>query len=152
LAFAASVLLGTGCIGPFNAWHQMLNWNEHVCENHWGQEGVFLVCNILPVYGLCSLGDVLIFNSIEFWGGKNPIPPVEASKKTSKLDATHDLSIEKVADGKVEVQVLENGAVIGTYTIDQTNGRNSVLRDTAGNALAAAEMQPNGEVTLVAVK
>ena len=28
---------------------------------------------ILPAYELCCLGDVLIFNSIEFWGGQNPV-------------------------------------------------------------------------------
>jgi hypothetical protein len=25
------------------------------------------------VYGICILGDALIFNSIQFWGGENPI-------------------------------------------------------------------------------
>jgi hypothetical protein len=33
---------------------------------------------ILPVYGLCTLGDALIFNSIEFWGGENPIQKASA--------------------------------------------------------------------------
>ena len=36
-------------------------------------ELVFLGLCILPAYELCTLGDALIFNSIEFWGGQNPI-------------------------------------------------------------------------------
>ena len=28
---------------------------------------------IIPVYGLATLGDALIFNTIEFWSGSNPV-------------------------------------------------------------------------------
>ncbi len=36
-------------------------------------ELVFLGLIIIPAYGLFSFGDAIIFNSIEFWGGSNPI-------------------------------------------------------------------------------
>lgn len=72
--FALS-LLATSCLGPNNAFNNLNHWNQHVTENKWGNEGIFLVLNIIPVYGLFYYGDILIFNSIEFWGGKNPIEP-----------------------------------------------------------------------------
>jgi len=72
---APIVLLGvfaTSCIGPMNAFNGVLNWNSQVSESKWLNELVFL-----PVYAIAlpiaGLGDVLIFNSFEFWGGKNPI-------------------------------------------------------------------------------
>ena len=68
-------LLATSCLGPNNAFNNLNHWNQHVTENKWGNEGIFLVLNIIPVYGLFYYGDILIFNSIEFWGGKNPIEP-----------------------------------------------------------------------------
>ncbi len=72
LALAACAFL-PGCYGPNNAWNNLHDWNGKVTESKWGNEAVFLALNIIPVYGFCYLGDVLIFNSMEFWGMKNPI-------------------------------------------------------------------------------
>src|SRR5512138_595050 len=68
LCFAAS-----GCIGSFGAFNKLLSWNKSVTPNKWGNELIFLALNIIPVYGLAMLGDMLIFNAIEFWGGDNPM-------------------------------------------------------------------------------
>ena len=67
-------LLATSCYGPFTLTRRLHHWNGTV-DGEWGNEGVFLLCAIIPVYGICMLGDALIFNSIQFWGGENPISP-----------------------------------------------------------------------------
>ena len=72
----ASVLL-TGCTGPFQLTKNLHKWQTSP-EEKWMDEVVFLGCIILPVYGLATLGDALIFNSIEFWGGENPIKAASA--------------------------------------------------------------------------
>jgi len=72
---AAALFLGSltpACYGPFNATRNLWHWNGQI-EGKWGQEGVFLLLTIIPVYELFALGDSLIFNSIQFWGGDNPI-------------------------------------------------------------------------------
>ena len=74
---AGLLILGSmtsACYGPFNLTRNIWHWNGSI-ENKWGREGVFLVLAIIPVYGICMLGDAIIFNSIEFWGGENPIKP-----------------------------------------------------------------------------
>ncbi len=63
----------TGCIGSFGAFNKLLAWNKKVTDQKWGNELIFLGLNIIPVYGLAFLGDILIFNAIEFWGGSNPM-------------------------------------------------------------------------------
>jgi len=65
----------TSCYGPFQLTKNFHHWNGTVVSNEWGQEGLFLLFNIIPVYGICMLGDAIIFNSIQFWGGENPIKP-----------------------------------------------------------------------------
>lgn len=70
------LLAGPSCYGPFRLTKQVHKFNGNF-EEKWVSEVVFLGCIILPVYGLAMLGDGLIFNSIEFWGGKNPIEPVK---------------------------------------------------------------------------
>ena len=72
-ASLALTLLGTSCLGPNNAFNNLNRWNQKVTDSKWANEGIFLVLNIIPVYGLWYYGDILIFNSIEFWGGDNPI-------------------------------------------------------------------------------
>jgi len=72
-ASLALTMLGTSCLGPNNAFNNLNRWNQKVTDSKWANEGIFLVLNIIPVYGLWYYGDILIFNSIEFWGGDNPI-------------------------------------------------------------------------------
>ena len=67
-----SVILSTGCTGTFGLTRKIHNWQTSF-ENRWVDEAAFLGCVILPVYGLSTLGDALIFNSIEFWTGNNPM-------------------------------------------------------------------------------
>lgn len=88
LGILCAVMLTTSCIGPMNASGRVKTWNRKI-ENRWLGEGVFLVFRYFPVYTACFLGDVLIFNSIEFWGGKNPIKPPkpEDIERVKELDA-----------------------------------------------------------------
>jgi len=91
-ALAGLLVLGSlssGCYGPFNLTRNLHHWNGTVTANKWGQEGLFLVLSIIPVYGICVLGDSLIFNSIEFWGGENPIKPnAMAEQELDQVAAT----------------------------------------------------------------
>jgi hypothetical protein len=67
----ASILL-TGCTGPF-ALTKKLHTGQTGFENKWVDEVAFLGCIILPIYGLATVGDAIIFNSVEFWTGDNPM-------------------------------------------------------------------------------
>ena len=66
-------LVGSSCLGPNNAFNSLHAWNEKATDNKWGNELIFFAFTVLPVYGFAYFGDIVIFNSIEFWGGKNPI-------------------------------------------------------------------------------
>jgi hypothetical protein len=74
-AALALSLATAGCLGPNNAFNNLNRWNHKVTDSKWGNEGIFLVLTIIPVYTLFYWGDIIIFNSIEFWGGENPIEP-----------------------------------------------------------------------------
>jgi hypothetical protein len=66
-------LMNTSCIGSNQAFNGIHDWNEGVSENKWAQEAVHLGFWILPVYNFALLGDIVIFNSVEFWTGENPL-------------------------------------------------------------------------------
>lgn len=75
-----AVLLGattismSGCYGSFALTSKLHDWNGQVSQKKFVNELVFLGLCILPAYELTVLGDGLIFNSIEFWGEKIPLP------------------------------------------------------------------------------
>ena len=70
LLFLAS--LSTACYGPFHAVRNLHKWNGEVSENKWVVEIVFLIPGCIA-YPLFAAGDSLIFNSLQFWTGENPI-------------------------------------------------------------------------------
>lgn len=108
LALAAS-MVSTSCIGSFALTNKLLSWNKTI-SNKFVNELVFFAFWIIPVYEVSSLADVLVFNSIEFWSGNNP---VAYGKKV--IDGQ---------DGRYIVECDQNG-----YTIKSENDGSIVRLD-----------------------
>jgi hypothetical protein len=76
-ALVAGILVlglgSSGCLGPDNLYGQVKHWNRGISEQDWVVELLFIGMSIIPVYPLALTGDVLIFNTIEYWSGNNPI-------------------------------------------------------------------------------
>lgn len=72
---AALLSLGlfSSCLGPNRAFNQLHEWNQGASDERWAREGIFVVFHIVPVYPVAYVADVLVLNSIEWWGGKNPL-------------------------------------------------------------------------------
>ena len=66
-------LTGTSCLGTDNLYHSVKNWNAGLSDQDWLNEIVFIGMWIIPVYPITLAGDVLIFNTVAYWGGDNPI-------------------------------------------------------------------------------
>jgi len=74
-------LFATSCIGPNNAYNRVHSWNSRLSDSKFVNELAFLGLYIVPVYPLCMFGDYIVFNSVEFWTGSNPIDkPAEPFK------------------------------------------------------------------------
>ena len=74
-AFLASALaagmLCSGCLGPSNAYNSLNNWSARATSMQWVNEVIYLGMWVIPVFPLALTGDVLLFNTVEFWGGEN---------------------------------------------------------------------------------
>lgn len=64
--------LTTGCTGSFNLTRKVYHFHREQ-PNKWADEISFLVVAILPIYGLATFADAVIFNTVEFWTDENPI-------------------------------------------------------------------------------
>ena len=82
-------LLCTSCVGPFHATRRIHTWNREF-DNRWAGEGIFLVFRALPVYSIAAVGDLLIFNSMKFWGWENPIDPPDKERIAALNKADDD--------------------------------------------------------------
>lgn len=79
----------TGCMGQMGLSQMVTKGNLMAVDNRYGREGLFVL--LAPVYGIASIADLFIFNSIEFWTGTNVI----TGKSPAVVDAPVD-SIFKI--------------------------------------------------------
>jgi hypothetical protein len=100
LCLASLAATSGGCFGKFAAFQKLRTWNEGL-GNKWANWGVFLLLVIIPVYQLVWLGDVLIFNSVEFWTGSNPMAMKDGEVKEKLV----------LAEGRaIRMRIFERGA------------------------------------------
>ncbi len=77
MALLCVLALSTACLGPNHATGRLARFNDDI-DNRWAKQGTFMV--LLPGYLLFSLSDNLVFNSIYWWTGNNPVdPPADES-------------------------------------------------------------------------
>ena len=131
--------LSTGCLGRFAAFNNLSAWNQKVTDNKWLNELIFLGLNIIPVYGIAWLGDAIIFNSIEFWGGKNPMKSEGDYQKTVQAG---DL---KVVQTFHQDQTLKS--MTAEYYIKGRLTKTLMLSQQAGSSeFNGISVAPNGTV------
>lgn len=128
----------TGCIGQMGTSQLVTKANLSAVDNRYGRAGLFVLMS--PVYGLAATADLFIFNTIEFWTGKNPITgkspavadqPVDAifkvngsldkSMTSAPLASVQHSSIEAASLRQLDEKTLE-------MNVAYRNGDNAVLR------------------------
>lgn len=118
---AGLMIQASGCYGSFNLTKKLYTWNGTV-GNKFANTAVMWVLFIIPAYEIVSLGDLVVFNVIEFWSGKNPIA---------------------MNNGETETQyVSENGTV---YKITATKNRFEITVMTGEDEVKKANLYFNEE-------
>ena len=72
-AVLAIGLASSSCLGADHLYSSIKNWNAGLSDKDWLNEVVFVGLYILPVYPIALLGDVVIFNTIDYWTGSATI-------------------------------------------------------------------------------
>ena len=99
----SSAILFSSCLGSFKAFNNLKDWNQGATDSKFLDNLIFWGLNIVPVYGLFFIGDVLIFNVIEFWSGSNPIAMKPGESETQMVE--HDGNTFKMVATKNRIQV-----------------------------------------------
>ncbi len=132
------------CIGSFSLTRGLLSWNQNL-SNKFINWLVFLAFVILPIYGIAILADALVFNSLEFWTGSNPMAEGEAEKtKRVVVNDRYELFFHRVSAEEMTVAIIEDGDVKQTLSMTvQQNGM--IVRNGEGAVIARLE-QKDGKV------
>lgn len=128
----------TGCFGGFRATKAVHEFNREVHPNKWVQEIVFLGLVIIPVYGLATLFDAIILNSIEFWTGDNPMAKAGDQKRVDGEDGSYAISTLQ-ADGSVDISVVEANGTQHFMNVSR-DGDKAVVRDMLGDVVAVSDV------------
>ncbi len=132
LLLCGFVTTSTACYGPFALTKKLHTWNGTL-GNKWVNELVFFALFVIPAYGLCTLGDALIFNSIEFWTGSNPISDGSLDK----------VKTERLADGSLQV---EKGGQV--YLVQMDPATHGAILKHDGKVVVTAERTATGDVAI----
>ena len=154
---AAAMLTG-GCYGPFELTKKVHKWNGEVSDNKWVVELVFLVCAWLPVYGIATLADAVIFNTVEFWTGENPLAKtasvdgIRASKRIVRGD--QEIVLKRVATEQGDALIIEQsvkGHPAQSLRI-QHEGDHTVAMNGQGDVVFTAQTQADGSLVVADAK
>lgn len=142
----AAIVLGmfvlTACTGTFTLTKKVHKFNRDF-DNKWVEEAVFLAFVIIPVYELTTLGDALIFNTMEFWTGSNPMAATERPAPAVAYDPLlNHVVVSDHQGGKVLLTLTEeNGVLLARATDGKVICR--VIRNDDGSV---AVLSPEGSL------
>lgn len=143
-----SAFLFTSCVGSFGLHNRLSTWNQGI-SNKAVNELVFLVLNIIPVYGVCYMADALVINSIEFWSGSNPMASIGDIKKVQGENGNY--LVETLENGYSITKEGDESASMELIYDKELNTWNVVSGDTSAELIqlnndgTASMTLPNGE-------
>lgn len=84
VALTLGAVTMSSCIGSFGLTNKVLDWNKGLSSCKFLNEFVFLL--ISPAYAVCSIADLFVLNTIEFWTGNKVLAHVGETKDVMGKD------------------------------------------------------------------
>ena len=136
IAISAVALTLSGCVGSNAVTGMLMKFNVQVVDNRYARAGVNFL--LAPVYALTLASDYIVFNSLEFWTGKNVLtgtPHIFDSKVDTmmKINDNLDDSLKTAPIPLSSNRAIESGQMKkideNTVQMDITynNGEKAVL-------------------------
>jgi len=135
------VVTFSSCIGSFRLTNNLLSWNKTI-GGKFVNELVFFAFHIVPVYEVAVLADILVLNSIEFWGGRNPVN-AEVTTQTVKGENGEYL-VERDNTGYTITNTTDNTVV--ELRFNEENQTWSAISN--GQEMDILTFNENGKVTM----
>jgi hypothetical protein len=99
---AALAACSVGCLGNNALTGKARELNLKGVENRWGREGLYLGMQVLWIYRICTVLDLFIFNSYEFWSGTNMVNGRSALADLPRSEV-EKMGFKDIEDARVEL-------------------------------------------------
>ena len=137
--------LVTGCTGSFNLTRKVYNLHRSQ-DDKWKDELIFLCVVLIPIYSISTFADAIVFNSIEFWTGENP---VEMTANNTKHIQVGDATATLTYDPKTEQVTVVSETDKGTSTVVLDKGEGLVrAMDEKGEVIYLSTRNSAGDVVV----
>lgn len=147
LAAAIAMTSLSGCYGKMALTRKVYQVNGEV-QDKYLRSLVSWIFIIVPVYGISALADFIVFNTIEFWSGRNPVALGEKNFQYSDNGTTYRVNAKKSGDMvSYVIDRYRQGSYQDTLAISwDTKSGNSqaVLRQPGGNTQFQAVREQGG--------
>jgi len=132
-----------GCYGKYALFNNAAKFGGNLGGKYVGAV-VNLVFWIVPVYEICLVGDLLIFNTIEFWTGSNPVAMNSDTYQESDAAGNKVYAVRNT-DGSLSVSMTDANGNKADFTLEHDG---NVIRavDTKGEVIAQQIVDNNGEI------
>ncbi len=146
----AVALMTSGCFGSFNLTRKVYDFNKECSDDKWVRELAFLLMSWVQVYSIAGAADAIVFNSIEFWTGTNPLTMESAAAPSTRRIVRNNtemiMSRRSTAAGpELVIEQLQGGELASTVRIQPRDGK-LVASDEAGQTVFSAETLADGSV------
>jgi hypothetical protein len=142
-----SMTVLSGCFGPFKLTKKVYDWNASL-DNQWGREALFLVMNILPVYGFSMLADAVFLNLIDFWGGNSPVASLNEKKSKMIAQGDQQAVLSMAAnEQKIRLHLFDHYKPYRNISI-QSGNNCTVAKDGDGTILMSAATLADGRIVV----
>jgi hypothetical protein len=143
--FMLIAIAAVGCTGTFKLTRQVYDFQTKPADK-WVDEVLFLALVIVPVYEVATVVDAVVFNSIEFWTGKNPMTTgTQGTNNTIAQNGNSKMSMKYDAKSQdIEVKSLDTGK---SFVLARTDS-GVVAKDKEGNVLFTSVKDSSGGVTV----
>jgi hypothetical protein len=132
-----------GCTGSFNLTRKVYNYHRSQ-EDKWADELIFLAVVIIPIYSFSTFADAIVFNSIEFWTGENPVEMSKA-QSSDKLVKEGDAEARMSYNPSTDEITIASSTKTGDSTLTlERNGATVSARDNHGNIYTSAMREDGG--------
>ncbi|MCL2182888.1 MAG: DUF3332 domain-containing protein [Chitinispirillia bacterium] len=135
-AVSITGVISTGCYGKYALFNKIVKAYGSL-GNKWISSLVHLLTAHV-VLGFCVFADFLIFNTIEFWTGSNPLAMGDTYEETAE-DGTR-IAAQKNGDGTLSVNMYDPNGNTSSFKLARDGNMIRVF-DNDGNIIALHSAQ-----------
>ncbi|MDR2693485.1 MAG: DUF3332 domain-containing protein [Chitinispirillales bacterium] len=132
-----------GCYGKYALFNSAHKFGGNLGGKYVGAV-VNLVFWVVGVYGICLFADLLIFNTIEFWTGSNPVAMNSDIYQETDADGNKVYAVRNT-DGSLSVSMTDVKGNKADFTLERDG---NIIRaiDAKGEVIAQQIVNNEGEM------